>query len=62
MNTGANSEERQRPNLKELLLAPEPHTENLTRPRVMHRRRKPPDFDQHPSSTCSREGGESSPP
>ena len=33
------------PDLKELLLAPEPRTENLVPPRIRRRRRKPPVFD-----------------
>ncbi len=34
-----------RPNLKELLLAPEPRTETLTPPRRQFRRRATPQFD-----------------
>ena len=34
-----------RTTLKELLLAPEPRTENLAPPRVRYRHRKPPVFD-----------------
>ena len=34
-----------RPNLKELLLAPEPRTESLTPPRRQLRRRATPQFD-----------------
>ena len=34
-----------KPDLKELLLAPEPRTENLAPPRTRRRRRKPPVFD-----------------
>lgn len=34
-----------KPDLKELLLALEPRTENLVPPRIRRRRRKPPVFD-----------------
>ena len=35
-------EKRARPDLKELLLAPEARTDTLTQPRTKHRRRVPP--------------------
>ena len=38
-------EEMQKPDLKELLLAPEARTEALTPPRTKHRHRTPPAFD-----------------
>lgn len=38
-------ERRARPNLKDLLLAPEPRTEELTPPRRAHRHRKAPALD-----------------
>ncbi len=38
-------ERRARPDLKELLLAPEARTDALTPPRAKHRRRTPPRFE-----------------
>ena len=38
-------EKRARPNLKELLLAPEARTDALTPPRLQHRYRVSPSFD-----------------
>ncbi len=46
IETWRDMEKRAKPTLKELLLAPEPRTEELVPPRIRHRWRDIPSFDE----------------